>query len=114
MRQYTTKEGTTAYLKDDSVELKGTAQQDAIIDHAKPLYQLTPQRLVVTSAADGEHMQGSLHYDHLALDLRVWDVPDHEALARKLQERLGPEYDVVAEWRGDTPSHIHVEYDPSN
>jgi len=117
MHTYTTKAGTTARLKDSSVDLEGTPQQEAILDAAGPLYALTPQDLVVTSANDGTHSVGSLHYEDLALDLRVWNVPDHERLARKLQQSLGTAYDVIAEWRihdGDrTPSHIHVEYDPS-
>jgi hypothetical protein len=62
-------------------------------------------------------MEGSLHYDAKALDLRVWDLGDHEEVAREIQARLGGDYDVIAEWRvegdGEVPSHIHAEHDPA-
>jgi hypothetical protein len=106
------------YLKDDSVELKETEVQEAMIQAAAREYAAEPQRLVITSANDGEHSEGSLHYEDEALDLRVWQLDDHEKTARRLQDRLGPLYDVIAEWResedhGWVPSHIHIEYDPS-
>jgi hypothetical protein len=63
---------------------------------------------VVTSANDGQHMDGSKHYDDQALDLRVWHLPDPAHTARRLQRTLGEDYDVVYE---DT--HIHAEYDPA-
>lgn len=85
--------------------------------------------LVVTSANDSEHMEGSAHYIDRALDLRftgrrpggivvkvkhdnwvtfVQDQQD-EAMAweKRLQEKLGDDFDAVYE--GD---HMHVEYDP--
>jgi len=109
---YTTSQGTTAQLKDDSVDMEAThaPSVDPIIDAAQPLYEPTGQALVITSAADGEHSQGSLHYDGKALDLRIWHLPDPAATARKLQQKLGPEYDVVYGPNHDT--HIHVERDP--
>jgi len=109
--------GTCYHLKDASVEISGTPAQEAILDAAAQVYAATEQPLVVTSAEDGEHMEGSLHYDAKALDLRVWDLGDHEEVAREIQVRLGDSYDVVAEWRveadGEVPSHIHAEHDPA-
>jgi len=116
---YTTSQGTTAQLKDDSVDMEAThaPSVDPIIDAAKPLYEPTGQALVITSAADGEHSQGSLHYPQTgqfdggqALDLRIWHLPDPAATAKQLQQKLGPEYDVVYGPNHDT--HIHVERDP--
>jgi len=68
-----------------------------------------PYRCVVTSAFDGQHKPGSLHYVGRALDFRIWDVPSEERadLAAHIRDRLGPDFDVVLE-----ANHIHIEYDP--
>lgn len=117
MKSYTTGTGTICRLKDESVCLKGTEVQDRIIDAAAKVYAATDQKLVVTSANDGEHMEGSKHYSDEALDLRVWELSSHEEAARKIGDRLGSDFDALAEWRmegdGPRPSHLHIEYDPS-
>lgn len=116
MRQYTTSAGTTALLKDNSVDMESAhaPSVDPVIDAAASLYEPTEQALVITSAADGEHMSGSLHYPQTgrfdggqALDLRIWHLPEPGAVAEDLQSRLGGEYDVVHH----ESSHIHVERD---
>ena len=65
--------------------------------------------LTVTSLRDGEHMVGSLHYQGLAVDVRIWDFTTDELpeLCTQLRAALGPNYDVVLH-----RSHIHIEYDP--
>lgn len=117
MNRRFTNTGTRYCLKDESVEVKGTEAQHRILDAAAKIYAATAQPLVVTAGSDGDHMEGSLHYEHKALDLRVWELDDHEQTAAELQGVLGPDFDVVAEWRvegdGEVPSHIHVEYDPA-
>jgi hypothetical protein len=65
--------------------------------------------LVITSALDGKHMAGSMHYKGLAIDVRL---PSVEKVANMhivsiLRDRLGFNYDVVLE-----SNHIHIEYDP--
>ena len=64
---------------------------------------------VITSAFDGEHKPGSLHYEGKALDYRTRDIPklSRERFAKDVAERLPPGYDVVLE-----STHLHVEYDP--
>lgn len=64
--------------------------------------------VVVTSANDGTHMQGSKHFTDDALDLRVWRLSrlDQTNVVAFLQITLGRDYDVV-----DERNHIHVEYD---
>lgn len=66
-------------------------------------------RATITSCTDGKHSSGSKHYIGAAIDLRTMNLtPDQvQFAATELKERLGVEYDVVAE--GD---HIHVEHDP--
>jgi len=107
----TTDAGTRYCLKDDGVEVNGSPAQQRILDGAAKVYAATQQPLVVTAGSDGDHMEGSLHYEHRALDLRVWELDDHERTAAELQQLLGPNYDVVAEWRvqgdGEVPSHLH-------
>lgn len=72
---------------------------------------------VCTSAKDGQHMDGSLHYEGLAVDLRTRDLSDatSHTLAAKIRERLNGDanknrpYQVILE---TVPVHIHVEWDP--
>lgn len=72
--------------------------------------------LVITSAADGKHKRGSEHYAFLAVDLRthtlglVLDV--RKAAVAELQERLGPDYDVIFEDENLPTEHAHCEFDP--
>ncbi len=75
------------------------------------------QELVITSALDGTHSAGSLHYYGYALDFRTryfTNMDDSEfkglvnveRVAEKLREALGRDYNVIVH-----KSHIHVEYD---
>jgi len=66
------------------------------------------QELVVTSALDGTHSAGSLHYYGRALDFRTRDFTDNEekSAANRLRREVGEDFDVVLE-----KSHIHCEYD---
>ena len=60
--------------------------------------------LVITSGKDGHHMEGSLHYQGKAVDLRIWNIWD--SLIARLRKELGPDFDVVLE-----KDHIHIELD---
>jgi len=73
------------------------------------IWDLEGQDLIVTSALDGEHSPGSLHYYGLAIDfaVRAFDDDVKRNITFKLREELGRAYDVINE--GD---HIHVEWDP--
>jgi len=67
-----------------------------------------PPPVVITSALDGQHMQGSFHYSGRALDFRTRHIPeaDRQAVAQKIRDGLPSGYDVVLE-----ASHVHVEAD---
>jgi len=72
-------------------------------------------KTIITSASDGEHSRGSLHYLGLAIDLRVKHIP-HDRIkkdvANMIRARLGKEFDVVLEGLGTPYEHIHIEYQP--
>lgn len=75
---------------------------------AEPIFKRYGEsELVITAGTDGAHMEGSLHYLGLALDLRTWAIKNLTGLRDTLRKALGPDYDVVIEG-----SHMHVEYDP--
>ena len=63
---------------------------------------------VVTSLRDGTHMDTSLHYKGLAMDIRTRHMTDEQitGAVADLRAALGKDYDVVREH-----DHIHIEYD---
>jgi hypothetical protein len=68
---------------------------------------------VMTSAAEGKHMEGSYHPLGLAWDFRAWVLPNAQRVAdyiRNILRALDPAYDVVY-GPPDHVDHIHVEYD---
>jgi len=67
------------------------------------LFKFNRQDLYVTSIRDGNHSDGSLHYDGLAFDIR----PNTRISVSSIKEALGKGWDVV-----DESNHIHCEYDP--
>lgn len=112
---YTTSKGTSARLKDSSVDMSClvTSVTDPIIDAASMVFGSLGYEVVITSACDGTHSAGSLHYEGKALDLRcsvAWgfSTADCQAIEAMMAERLGTGYDVVLE-----STHLHVEYDPN-
>lgn len=65
--------------------------------------------VIITHGMDGQHMEGSLHYEGAAIDLRISNIPQHmrASYIATLKARLGTKFDVVRE-----SDHIHVEFDP--
>lgn len=89
----------------------------AVLRIASQLWGEMNYPFVVTSARDGIHSPGSLHYYGLAIDFRTWrngmgkQMTDEErdVLVGLLRLNLGEisdHYQVIAE-----KTHIHVEYD---
>lgn len=97
--------------KDQSVNIWGLEpQMQPVLKEAGALWAELGQTCVVTSARDGRHSWGSLHYYGYAVDLRTHYFADGGAeAAKRLRTRLGrvsPYYDVVLH-----STHIHVEFD---
>lgn len=72
-----------------------------------------PVNMLITSGRDGTHKEGSLHYRDRALDFRTkhLTLTQKHALAETVQQRLGPDYDVILEAVGKPNEHLHVEHD---
>lgn len=80
-----------------------------VLINAEAIWAAHGQELVITSARNGAHSAGSLHYYGLALDMRTRYFEPEEAMkiGRALREVLGADYDVVVH-----KGHIHTEFDP--
>lgn len=76
------------------------------------------EELVVSGGKEGKHTRGSEHYTLLAVDLRTknlgtsYDRNPARLACEELQDRLGPDYDVIFESEGKDQEHCHVEFDP--
>lgn len=94
--------------KHDAVNIHGLqVQMQPVLRYAGAIWQEQGQELVVTSARDGMHSAGSLHYYGYAVDLRTRDFSDSakRIVQKELQTALGSSYDVILE-----STHMHVEY----
>lgn len=71
---------------------------------------------VVTSAADGKHKAGSLHYSGDAVDIRSKSLPKNkkQLVLQKLQAACGSDYDIILEYLGEDQEHFHAEFDPKS
>lgn len=77
--------------------------------------------VVITSALDGKHSEGSLHPKGKALDIRTKNLKDRRAKKRfkdlmaevlNLDAFVPGQYDVILEDLGGPNEHLHCEYDP--
>lgn len=70
---------------------------------------------IVTSANDGVHSTGSLHYKNSAFDCRTKHIPDietKEKIVKEIRESLTDDFDVLFEYPNTENQHIHIEHDP--
>ena len=105
-------------VKDDSVNIWGLQpEMQPVLKHVELTWRdFVGVEPTITSARDGMHSAGSLHYYGYAADFRTWDSEDRqidyeirEAVAKHLRIMLAnysAYYDVIAH-----TTHIHVEYD---
>ena len=105
-------------VKDDSVNIWGLDKRmRPVLKYAAQLWFDNGQELVVTSARDGLHSPGSLHYYGLAVDLRTRyftrnGEKDDQKIAHIAHElsfalrNIDERYQVIKH-----STHIHVEFD---
>ena len=72
---------------------------------ARRVWSIEQEELIITSAYEGTHSEGSLHYADLAVDIRRGS--NGQQVRDELKNKLGMDYDVCLE-----SDHIHIEYDP--
>lgn len=68
--------------------------------------------IVITSANDSTHGEGSRHYTNEALDFRTHNWPSRESVRwfrRELEEQLGPQFRVLLESEGTPNEHLHAQ-----
>lgn len=96
--------------KSDNVNLCGLdIKMRRVLSAAERIWASLGKELIVTSACDGLHSAGSLHYYGLAVDLYA-DYFNEDLRGKaivRLEKAIGIDYDIVNELK-----HIHVEYDP--
>ena len=94
-------------FKDDVIITGLQLQMRKVLIVADKIWKEHGQELVVTSALDGTHSAGSLHYYGYALDFRsrYFSEEDKIIVSNKLRKRLGSDYDIIVH-----KTHIHVEY----
>lgn len=96
-------------IKDDTVNIWGLElPMQRVLKCAAAIWSEKGEELVITSARDGMHSAGSLHYYGLAVDLRsrYFDKQTQVDIVDTLRSYLGEDYDVIHH-----STHIHVEYD---
>ena len=76
---------------------------------AKDAFMSRGANCVITSAIEGRHSRGSLHYVGQALDFRTGSMSREQVseIATEIREGLGVDFDVVVE-----SSHLHIEFQP--
>ena len=62
--------------------------------------------LHITSLREGNHSNGSLHYEGLAFDIGRF-TPSDRLPMKMIKQVMGSNWDVI-----DEGHHIHFEYDP--
>ncbi len=92
------------------IKLKGSVKTKPVVVIACAVVNaattLSLPDMLITSANDSVHMQGSKHYSDEALDFRTkhLSASEKQKLVAEVKKRLGPGYDVILE-----TDHLHVE-----
>lgn len=114
----------TNFIHDNGISIKPGTNVRSLDVHMVPAIaavasetrSLSLTAPTLTSAQDRVHTDGSLHPDGKALDFRGRNITITEgrALAGRVSQRLGPDYDVQFETFRKNPdnNHLHAEYDP--
>lgn len=118
-------------LKDNSVRVGGisTGLLFAALVVERVLLEFEDLACIITSARDGKHGWGSLHFSGNAFDVRTKLVPRDQLVefvtevATRLAAKAvrieptersyaGPEFDVLLEDIDGENEHLHVEFQP--
>ena len=85
-----------------------------VIQVAEGIWTGESKTLVITSAMDGTHTNGSAHYRGQAVDFRTNTLPPERVkpVIAALRTALGPDFFVLYEGEGTSNAHAHVEYRP--
>jgi hypothetical protein len=78
------------------------------------LFQAHELQATITSRNDSTHSTKSLHYENLAFDVRLKDVPQVKrgVLRAQIARALGDDYDVLLEHPTHPYNvHLHIEFD---
>lgn len=69
--------------------------------------------MTITEGTGGKHMEGSKHYQGLAVDIRSKNIPEmaKNAILKECQVNLGENFDFLLEQAGEAGEHFHLEYD---
>jgi hypothetical protein len=70
-------------------------------------------KATITSARDGKHMTGSLHYEGKALDWRTWSDDHGTQMRDGIKKQICDEIMRDCPWIQAIPeaTHIHTEFD---
>jgi hypothetical protein len=109
-----TKGAEMALAVKPGVLLSTTWQVEVIRDVVGRVWTSHGLQATITSSMDGEHMDGSKHYEGLAEDYRTKDIPGNikQTMFSEVRNILGSDYDVLFEYENQANEHLHIEYDP--
>ena len=92
----------------EGVDLRGLhLKMWELIYLIEPIFKQKNVDLVITSALEGNHSYGSLHYAGLAIDVRKRDLPLADEVFNLILDIMPKAYDAVNE-----STHFHFEYQP--
>lgn len=71
-----------------------------------------PKDLIITSIADGKHMENSQHYKGTAIDIRSKNFTSENAkiaFRARFEKYLGYKFRVLYEGKGTPNEHFHIQ-----
>lgn len=97
-------------VKDNTVNLVGLCNQITLALYTlDAIFAKYNSDTIITSANDGVHSNGSLHFIGHAVDIRIWYIKKYLEAIKKEFLKFYPngQFDFVIE-----KDHIHLEFQP--